>query len=53
VSAPINRQLVAAVDRPGAAVDARALQRSWDAVIAVRAALQGAAVVALCVTLLM
>jgi hypothetical protein len=47
VSAPINRQLTAAVDAPGAAVDARALQRKWDAVITVRAALQGMAVAAL------
>jgi hypothetical protein len=47
VSAPINRQLIAAVGAPGAAVDARALQRKWDAVITVRAALQGMAVAAL------
>jgi Domain of unknown function (DUF1772) len=53
VSAPINRQLIAAVDQPGAVVDARALQSNWDAVITVRAVLQGAAVTALCVTLLM
>jgi hypothetical protein len=52
VSAPINRQLIGAVDQPGAVVDARALQRNWDAVITVRAALQGLAVTALCVTLL-
>jgi hypothetical protein len=37
VSAPINRQLVAAVDRTGAAVDARAMQADWDAVIILRA----------------
>jgi hypothetical protein len=47
VSAPINRQLTAAVDTPAAAVDARALQRKWDAVITARAALQGTAVAAL------
>jgi hypothetical protein len=47
VSAPINRQLTAAVDAPGAPIDARALQRKWDAVITARAALQGMAVAAL------
>jgi hypothetical protein len=47
VSAPINRQLTAAVDTPTTAVDARALQRKWDAVITARAALQGMAVAAL------
>jgi hypothetical protein len=52
VSAPINRQFTGAVDQPGAVVDARALQGNWDAVITVRAALQGVAVTALCVTLL-
>jgi hypothetical protein len=53
VSAPINRQLTGAVDKSGAVVDARALQNNWDAVITARAVLQGAAVTALCVTLLM
>ena len=52
VSAPINRQLTGAVDESGAVVDARALQKKWDAVITARAILQGAAVTALCVTLL-
>ncbi len=52
VSAPINRQLTGAVDNPGAVVDARALQGNWDVVITARAVLQGAAVTALCVTLL-
>lgn len=52
-SAPINRQLTAAVDHPDAVVDARALQGNWDAVITARAALQGLAVAALCATLLM
>jgi hypothetical protein len=47
VSAPINRQLTAAVDTPGAPIDARALQQRWDAVIMARAALQGMAVAAL------
>jgi hypothetical protein len=52
VSAPINRQLTAAVDQTGVAVDARTLQRNWDAVITVRATLQGLAVAALCLALL-
>lgn len=53
VSAPINRQLTAAADQCGAAIDARALQRNWDAVITARAILQGLAVAALCATLTM
>jgi uncharacterized membrane protein len=53
VSTPINRQLIAAADHPDAVVDARALQRDWDAVITARAVLQGLAVAALCATLAM
>lgn len=52
VSAPINHRLTAAADRNGPPTDARALQRNWDRVIATRAALQGGAVAALCLTLL-
>ena len=52
VSAPINRQLTAASGQPDPPVDARALQRSWDKVITTRATLQGLAVAALCLTLL-
>jgi hypothetical protein len=52
VSAPINRQLTAAADQSEPLSGARALQGSWDAVITARAVLQGAAVTALCVTLL-
>jgi hypothetical protein len=52
VSAPINRRLIAAADQPVPSTDARALQHNWDRVITARAALQGAAVAALCVTLL-
>jgi hypothetical protein len=52
VSAPINRQLTAAAGQPGRAVDVRALQRNWDKVITTRATLQGLAVAALCLTLL-
>jgi hypothetical protein len=53
VSAPINRQLTAAVDQSGVVVDVRTLQQNWDAVSTVRAALQGLAVAALCLALLM
>ena len=53
VSAPINRQLTAAADGVSLPVDARALQRKWDAVITVRAALQGMAVAALGAALIM
>ena len=53
VSAPINRQRTAAADQSVPTVDARALQRNWDAVITARAVLQGLAVAALCATLLM
>ena len=53
VSAPINHQLTAAADHPEAPTDARALQGSWDKVITTRATLQGCAVAALCLTLLM
>lgn len=52
VSAPINHQLTAAADEPEPAVDARALQRNWDKVITTRATLQGLAVAALCLTML-
>ena len=52
VSKPINQQLTAAVDRREPPTDARALQRNWDKVITIRATLQGLAVAALCLTLL-
>jgi uncharacterized membrane protein len=52
VSAPINGQLTAAADGAAISTDARALQRNWDRVITARATLQGVAVAALCVTLL-
>jgi hypothetical protein len=45
VSAPINRQLTAAADT--GLPNGRALQQKWDSVIAVRAALQGLAVIGL------
>ena len=52
VSAPINRELIAAVGQPEPALDVRALQNNWDRVITIRATLQGLAVAALCLTLL-
>jgi hypothetical protein len=52
VSAPINRQLIAAADQPDPPVNARELQHNWDRVITIRAVLQGLAVTALCAALL-
>ncbi len=52
VSKPINQQLTAGVDDPAPSTDALALQRNWDKVITTRATLQGLAVAALCLTLL-
>lgn len=51
VSAPINRQLIAAADSAAVPDNARVLQHDWDRVIYARAALQGLAVAALCVAL--
>lgn len=51
VSAPINRQLTGGVDQPELPTDARALQRNWDKVITIRATLQGLAVAALCLAM--
>ncbi|OBH06453.1 DUF1772 domain-containing protein [Mycobacterium sp. E1747] len=53
VSAPINRQLVGGADQPERPTEARALQRNWDRVITTRASLQGLAVAALCLTMVM
>jgi Domain of unknown function (DUF1772) len=52
VSAPINRQLTAAAQAHEVPANARALQASWDRIIAARATLQGLAVCALCVALM-
>lgn len=52
VSAPINQQLIAGADRPELPTNARALQRNWDKIITTRALLQGLAVAALCLALL-
>jgi hypothetical protein len=52
VSKPINQKLTAGADHPDSPTDARALQRNWDKVITIRATLQGLAVTALCLALL-
>ena len=51
VSAPINRQLTAAADAGQVLPNVRVLQAQWDRIIDVRAALQGLALTALCVAL--
>jgi hypothetical protein len=52
VSAPINRQLTAAADAGKSLSNARVLQAKWDQIIGARATLQGLAVAALCVVLM-
>ncbi|WP_237572281.1 DUF1772 domain-containing protein [Mycolicibacterium lacusdiani] len=52
VSAPINRRLTAAAESGDALPNGRALQRDWDRIIGLRAALQGLAVAALCAALI-
>jgi Domain of unknown function (DUF1772) len=52
VSAPINRQLSAAAMAGDTPPDARLLQQKWDRIINARAAIQGVAVAALCLTLM-
>jgi hypothetical protein len=52
VSAPVNRRLTDAATSGRVPTNARALQSSWDRVIVVRAVLQGLALTALCVTLI-
>lgn len=52
VSKPINQRLTAGDDHPERPTDARVLQRNWDKVITIRAALQGLAVTALCLAVL-
>jgi hypothetical protein len=51
VSAPINRQLTEAVDAGQVLPNVRVLQAKWDSIIGARAVLQGLAVAALCVVL--
>ncbi|WP_068251563.1 hypothetical protein [Mycobacterium sp. ACS4331] len=53
ISAPINRQLTAATNAGGAPANARELQREWDRIINARATIQGMAVTALCVALVL
>lgn len=52
VSAPINRQLTAAADTGQALPNGRVLQAKWDRIIGARALLQGLALAALCVVLM-
>lgn len=52
ISAPINRQLSAAAAAGDTPPNARALQEEWDRIINARAIIQGAAIAALCVALL-
>ena len=52
VSAPINRQLTAAADARQPLPNGRVLQAKWDRIIGVRAMLQGLALTALCVALM-
>lgn len=51
ISAPINRELTAAADAGNSFPHGRALQTDWDRIIGIRATLQGVAVAALCVAL--
>jgi hypothetical protein len=51
VSAPINRQLVAAARSRDVPSNVRVLQDNWDRVINARAMIQGLAVTALCLSL--
>ena len=52
VSKPINQQLTAAAQAHAVPANARGLQANWDRIINARATLQGFAVCALCVALM-
>jgi hypothetical protein len=52
ISAPINRQFSAAAQAGDTLPNARLLQDKWDRIINVRATIQGLAVAALCLTLI-
>jgi hypothetical protein len=52
VSKPINQRLTAAAEDGDVPANARVLQVNWDRVINARAVLQGLAVCALCVALM-
>ncbi|MTE12550.1 DUF1772 domain-containing protein [Nocardia aurantiaca] len=47
ISAPVNKELTAAVRADRVPADVREMQRTWDSVIVVRVVLQGIALVAL------
>ncbi|MBF5002394.1 DUF1772 domain-containing protein [Nocardia sp. BSTN01] len=51
VAAPVNKALAKAATEGQVATDTRALQATWDSVINARVALQGAALLALCIAL--
>ena len=53
ISAPINRRLTAAADAHETPADARTLQHEWDRIITLRATLQGAALLALSLVLVL
>lgn len=52
VSAPLNRQLTAAAEAGETLPNGRALQAKWDSVINARVVLQGMAVTALCIAMI-
>ncbi len=52
ISAPINRVLTASVDNHETPANARMLQHNWDRIIVLRATLQGVAVLALGICLI-
>jgi Domain of unknown function (DUF1772) len=52
IAKPINRRLTDAASNGDTLLDARALQGEWDRIIDARAILQGLAVAALCITLM-
>ena len=52
ISAPINGALTAAVDNHETPANARTLQHDWDRIIVLRATLQGAALLALAISLI-
>ena len=53
ISAPINRRLTAAADAHETPADARTLQHDWDRIITLRATLQGTALLALTLVLIL
>lgn len=53
ISLPINKVLIAAVDAGTTPENARVLQERWDSIITLRAVLQGLALTAICVALVL